>query len=915
MALALWPALRSTLRHVFDRSRLEREMEVELQFHIDAYAEDLVRQGMPPTEALRRARIEFGGVEGRKEECRQSVGLRLWDEARADLRYGARVLRQNPAFTAVAVLSLALGIGANTAIYTLAREILFKPLAVPHPEQLRIFSWAQSKQGHVGPLWGNFDRAKNGETLGTPFPYPLFLEMRKSNRAFENMTAFHDLYRLTANIDGTAEALDATLVAGNFYSTLWCRVIAGRALGPDDDTLSATPVGVISDAYWAERFARSAAALGKTIRVNGVAVTIVGVNGPEFHGPKAGGSPQILLPLSLQPRVSPMGDDGSLLADNHFWWVVVLGRLKPGIGDAAAQAALEQSFRSALQATLPGKKAEDLPRFVLGDGRRGLDLSGAFEQPILVLLALAGIVLLVACANLANLLLARSAARQREMSVRLAMGAGRWRILRQVMTEALLLATLGGAAGLLAGYAGRNAIPSLFDDAWTAHAMDVRPDARVFLFALALTLVTGILFGIAPAWRATRGDVQSGLKENARTSPGRSRARLGKSLVAVQVALCAVLLVGAGLFLRTLSNLRHLDLGLSIEHLVLFQLDPPQARFAGRQRVELFQRIEDRLAEVPGVQLATLSSEALLAHSMDNSCFRPTGRVAGSPAENSTWVNHVGEKFFDAYAIRLLSGRGFEAGDRADAPRVGVVNQKLARKFFPEGAALGKTITECDRDATASPILVVGVSADAKYSDLREDVPPTLYLPYRQAEELGAVTFEVKTAATVASVAPGLRDAVRAVDSDLPLLDVRTQNQQVEAILSQERVFATLATGFGILALVLAGIGIYGVMAYTVSSRTNEIGIRLALGARAQEVLSMVLRETSVFAIAGIAAGLIAAFALTRMVTSMLYGLQATDPLTYLGAAFILFAIALVSGLIPARRAAHVDTMQALRHE
>ncbi len=893
------------------RSRMEAEMSGELQFHIDCLADDLVKQGVPREEAQRRARIEFGGVELHKEECRESLGLRLWDELRGDCRYALRTMKQNPGFTAVAVISLGLGIGTNTAIFTLAKEVLLKTMAVPHANRLRMVSWAGSPNSHIGSIWGNFLKNDAGEMTSTSFPYPIYLEMQRHNEVFEDLVAFKDTYRVTSAVNGQAEPIDGEMVSGNFYPSLAVKVIAGRPIVPSDDSASASPVVVISDSYWARRFERSADALGKTIELNRIPVTIIGVNSPEFKGAKAGGTPDVFFPISLQQQIVP-NVKGSLLTNNGYWWVLVLGRLKPGVTDQAATSALALSFRNAFQSTLPALKPSDMPRLFLAAGSRGSDLQTRdFIKPIYLLLALAGLVLLIACANLANLLLARSSTRQREMSLRLAMGASRLRVMRQVLTEAMLLALMGGAAGLLLGYWGRNLIPSLFNDSWHPSGIDPQMDWRVFTFAFVITAITGLLFGVAPAWRSTRTDVNSGLKESGRMSTSRPKAFLGKALVVFQVSLSLLLLVGAGLFVRTLSNLRSAEIGFNPERILLFDLNPPRSRYPAPLRVPLYRQIYEKMAGLPGVQSVTISDEPLLANSMDNDCYRPIGRAPGS--QDMAWNNHVGPGFFETLGIPLVNGRTFTERDNVHAPKVAIVNQRLAKAFFPNANPVGKTIVACE--ASSLPIEIVGVSADAKYSSIREEVPPTVYLPFLQNNDAGAMTFELKTAASTASVISEAREALRAVDKDLPMLEVRTQTQQIEAILANERVFATLTSGFGILALILASIGIYGIMAYTVSRRTNEIGIRMALGARSTAVLSMVLRETLLLALIGVVAGLAAAAALTRLTASMLYGLQPTDPPTFGGAAVLLIVIALAAGFTPARRAARVDPMHALRHE
>jgi predicted permease len=889
-------------------------MDAELRFHIASYAGDLVKSGVSEKEALRRARMEFGNVESQKEDCRASLGLRLWDELRGDLVYGLRILRQSPGFTAVAIISLALGIGANTAIFTLANEVLYKTISVPNADRLRLLNWIEHRKSKVGDCWGSFNtRSQLGERIGTPFPYPLYVDLRKRQTVMEDLVAFKDVSQLTVSAESEAESVSGQLVSGNFYHSLNVRTTAGRPITESDDSSSAPPVAVISDAYWSRRFGRSAEALGKTVKVNFVPVTIVGVNAPQFTGAKAGKRPEIFLPITLQPRLVPF-PSGSLLTNTNFWWVLILGRLKPNISPESAQVAAEAEFHRSLQATIPEEAPAEFPGLLLNTGNRGFDTQTfAYARPMHLLFSCAGLVLLIACVNLANLLLARGSARQREVSVRLAMGAGRLRIFRQALTENMLLATLGGVAGLALGYASRNAIPSLFEE---SNHLENSFDWSVFAFGIGITLLTGLLFGVAPALRLNSGNPNKVLKETTRMSLSASRALFGKSLVVLQVGLSLLLLVGAGLFVRTLANLRSVPIGFNPQRLLLFDIDPPGIRYKGAQRVALFHQIEEKLAAVPGAQSATVSSEPLLAGVSENGvCVHPTGRALSQTNADHPWSNRVGERFFETLEIPIVMGRSFNWHDNQKAPRVAIVNRKLAAQFFPNSSALGKTLNSCENKTIGPPIEIVGIAADAQYASLNNDVPATLYLPYLQHDADYWLTFEVKTAASTESMVKLIRTAVASVDPDLPLLEIRTQTQQIDATLSQQRMFATLTSGFGFLALLLAGTGIYGIMAYNVSRRTNEIGVRMALGAQARSVLAMILCEAWLLAVIGIALGLAAALAVTRLLRSELFGIKPNDPLTYCAAALILLVIALLAGALPARRAATIDPCEALRHE
>jgi predicted permease len=903
---------------------LESAIDTELRIHIELRAEDLERTGLTPAEALRRSRIEFGHVETHKENIRSSLGLRLLDELRADVRYAVRMLRRSPGFTAIAVVSLALGIGANTIIFTLAKGILLDRLDVPQPNQLRLFAIVRDRRtSALHSFWGDFYRTPDGRSITHSFSYPVYQLMRQQNLAkpvLEDLFAFKDLLgqRLTATVDGHADTVTGELVSGNFYQQLGVQPALGRAIQPsDDDAPGSGPIAVISDGLWARLFGRSPSVIGKTIELNLVPITIIGVNPPGFTGVASVQlSPDVFVPFSMQPTLIP-DRKGSLLENPNQWWMSIMGRTRPGISDEAVRSAFALWLDQDIRATMPVRKNESMPDFVVESGSKGLAATTHnFAKPIYILSVLTGFVLLLACANLANLLLARSAARQREMSVRLALGASRSRVLRQVLAESLLLSSLGGIAGFALGYLGRNIIPHLLSSAWQPAPLNARFDLRIFAFTATVSVLTGILFGIAPAWQATRTDVNIALKDAASSATRRRKGLAGKSIVVFQVALSMLLVVGAGLFARSLINLNTTSLGFDPHNLLLFSIQAPRARYPAPQDIALHQRIEDRLAEVPGVQSVTLIENPLIGHNISNITFLPAGHPKPTGDEQDRDVNGVGQTFFETYRIPILYGRSFGPTDTATSPLVAVINQSLAHTVYPGVDPVGKTFTsnrhQGDQDAIYQ---IIGVSADAKYDQLQEDPPPTFYTLYRQAEQEQFITYTIKTQLSPVAILPALRNAVESIDKDLPLRDIRTQTEQIEASISQQRLFATLTASFGVLALVLACIGIYGIMAYNVARRTNEIGVRMALGARARQVLWMVLRESSSLALFGIAVGLAAAFGLTRFVRAMLYGLQPTDPATLIPAALLLLAIAIAAGYGPAHRASRIDPMQALRHE
>jgi predicted permease len=693
----------------------------------------------------------------------------------------------------------------------------------------------------------------------------------------------------------------------------------GRPIEPaDDDKPGASPVAVISDGYWTRRFNRSPSVIGKTMLVNLVNVTIVGVNPPEFTGAKGTQiSPEIFMPFSLQPLVSPYSSVTSLLTSDKVWWMQIMARTRPGLDEGRARAALDVALKSAVRATMTVKPGESVPDLILEDGSRGMnEASRQLKEPLLVLMGLVGLVVLLACANMANLLLARSSARQREMSVRMALGAGRARILRQVMTESLMLALLGGALGLAVGYLGRRALLAMFSGPSQPVVMQGGLDWGVFGFNVALSIATGLLFGLAPAWQSTRTQVSSALKEASLTTTRRRRGFAGKAVVGFQVALSTLLVVVAGVFLRTVVNLSRVDPGFDPRNLVLFEMRPPQTQYSGAKQVALFREITERLQAVPGVQSVSATSVAPLSHSYESDDFTPMGEKAAPGKEQSADNTTVGDQYFTTFRIPIVAGRGFASTDTETSPRVAVVNQALVKQFFRGANPIGKTFTTSGVKDEKVTYQIVGICADTRYGSLREDPPPIFYRDFRQSPEIDwGMTFAVKTGTSRAAIAPSLRRAVASVDANLPLVDVRTQEEQIDELLMQEHIFADLTAGFGVLALVLACIGIYGLMAYAVSRRTNEIGIRMALGARSEQVLRMVLREALWMTTAGVLVGLGGALLLGKLIASLLYGLKAWDPLSLIAAASLLAVVALGASWVPARRAAAVDPGKALRAE
>ena len=908
-------------RAVAKPDELDRQVREELEFHLESHAEDLMRSGVSREEAWRKARAQLGSVAAGQENCRAAWGSQFVDELWTDLRYSLRMMARSPGFAAIAVGSMALGIGVNTVLFTAAQHTLLDRLAVPHPQQLRLLAWTEPKGGAVESLWGWFDDLPGGGETSTSFSYPVYQQLRKQNSAMESLFAFKTLDRQTVTLNGRAEAVTAEMVSGNYYSSLEVWPQLGRGIQESDDGPPGSgPVVVISDRFWTREFARSPHVIGKIILFNLTPMTIIGVNPRGFTGAfSAQETPDVFFPFSMQPIAAPLkigeSTSSSLLTNTNLWWVLVMGRIKPGVPDRTAAASFNVLLDAAVRATMVVKNHRPTPRMLTMDGSRGQNPAAeGLAKPISVLLGLGGLVLLLACANLANLLLARASARQREMSVRLALGAGRWRILRQMMTESLLLSLLGGASGLGLAYGVRNAIPRIMSNAWGPPAFSARFDWRIFGFAAVISIVTGLIFGLAPAWQATRVQVSSSLKEAEQTASRRQRGLAGKTIVIVELALSMLLVVGAGLFVQTLLQLGHSRLGFHPDHLLLFELQPPQTHYPGPANIPLYRQLDQRLAAVPGIRSVALTSVPLVSGNAMGHTFIPEGQQRKPEGNPSVLFNDVGERFFSTYGIPMVAGRGFNAADTETSRKVAVVNESLARKYFPGLNPIGRTFEAGWNHPIR--IEIVGVCGDAKYDHLRKDPEPTYYAPYWQnSNGIEQATFALATSLDAKTLAPTLRQVVQSVDRNLPLLDMRTQDEQIAASMQPERIFAGLTAAFGVLALILACIGIYSIMAWMVSRRTNEIGIRMALGARSQQVQGMVLREAAWMTLSGVAVGVAGALALGRVVASLLYGLKSWDPITFAASALLLILVALGASWIPARRAAGVDPIRALRHE
>jgi putative ABC transport system permease protein len=836
-----------------------------------------------------------------------------------DLRYTGRALWKNPGFTVVTVLSLALGIGVNTAIFSLIDALLLKTLPVENPGQLVMVSDPNSAGVSVG--------RQNGER--SLFTYEEFDRMRDRNQVFTGMFAAEssaDRENVSIN-GGSLEELRARLVSGDYFPTLGVKPLVGRIFTREDEKgPGSDPYAVISYAYWQKRFGLDAGVLGRTVQIHKTFLTIIGVMPPRFFGETVGESPDAWLPMMMEPLVKPgrdwLHDDRS--KTERVEWLLVAGRLKPGVSAKQAESSLNVLFQQVIHETagsnLPPDRLRQLAeqKIKIQAGSRGASpLRDDFNEPLLLLMAVVALVLLIACANVANLLLARSAARQREIGIRLAIGAARGRLIRQLLTESFVLALLGGAMGVLFAVWASQLLLRMVASVNNPVPLDVHPDLRMLVFTLGVSLLTGLVFGLAPAFRATRVDVGSTLKENSRGVIGSgARITMGKALVISQVAISLLLLIGAGLFLRTLENLQRVDLGYPREKLLLVRVDALGAGYESAQRASVFQTLLERFRSVPGVRAVTLSENGLFSGTESGDQISVEGYKPQKKGDDHARFDQIGPGYFSTLGVPILLGREVGPQDAGTAAPVCVINEAMSRFFFGTQNPIGKHITDEFPD-TRTTFQIVGVTKDDRDHQLRGDVPRRFYIPFFQG--LGGIpaagNFEIRTFADPNSVIRMIRQQVEQVDRSLPILSASPLGELLDRRLTQERLLAQLCAFFGALALLLASVGLYGVLSYSIARRTNEIGIRMALGAQSRTVLGMVLRETAVVVAVGIAIGVPVAFALTRLVASKLYGLKATDPLTIAIASLVLAAVAMLAGYLPARRASRVDPLIALRHE
>jgi len=1021
--------------------RMLEDLDQDIRDHIERETQDNIDRGMSQEEARYAAVRKFGNVTRVKEEAREVWSFVWLEQLWQDVRYGLRMLAKSPGFAVVAILTLALGIGANTAIFSLIDAVMLRSLPVENPSQLVVLKWRARNPPNVHGFQSAGDcptdlrrGAKNPS--GCSFSEPMFREIAQAN-LFSGSAAFANTGRLNLIGNGPATVINGQLVSGDFFHTMGLRAAIGRLLDATDDAPSAEAVAVLNYGYWRSAFGGSRDIIGRTIDLNNVPFKIIGVAEQRFTGITPGSDYDVWLPLCDGERIATSGPFrwNNRQADVAYWWLTIVGRLKPETLLAQSQAVVSGIFRNEMLhgsvhvfhgggaagmpmprsgapagatvgvrreiidggtpapagsraplsapaqpqsapgnnpdqirreapggpipqspdnksiiisgppgASPPGRTrppemasepktlstAADNPEITLLPAQSGLTGSRPrYADPLYVLMLAVGIILLIACANVAGLMLARASARKKEMAVRLALGAGRTRLVRQLLTESVMLSALGGTLGILFAYWGAHAIISFVSSNQTRPlGFATGIDLRVLGFTIAVSLTTGILFGLAPAFRGARVDLTPTLKEGEGSSAGRKPGRgkwlsLSNALVVAQVALAMVVLVGAGLLVRTLQNLRSIDVGFDASNIVIFGVDPTLIGYKTPQVDSFYRDLQGRLSETPGVKSASYSMMPLLSNGLMITSFHWPGTPQDQESEAD--MLGVGPNFFETLHIPFLAGRGFTASDfaisasnngtaPASAPTPVIVNQAFVEKYLGKENPLGKQFGESAGDANgpANPgNEIIGVVRDAKYNSLRREIHAMMYVP----QSAGGASFEVRTAADPQAILPAIREVVAQVNTNLPLFDVQTESQQIDRLLFQERLVARLAGFFGLLALVLASVGLYGLLSYEVSRRTREIGIRTALGAQPGSVLKLVMRQGIVLAVVGAVAGVAVAVGVTRYLTSMLYGIHANDPLTMFAVALLLTIVALTACFLPARRAMRVDPMVALRYE
>jgi len=900
--------LRALWNNVFHRKQLDRDLDEELQAYVELVSAEKVQAGADPEEAHRDARREMGGEHQVIQHVRD-VRAGVWlDRLVQDVQYGVRTLAKNPAFTLVAMATLAIGIGANTAMFSLLDQVVLRLLPVSHPERLVI---VRETGNHYGNSYG-----------ANTISWPMFEDLRDNNQVFSGMFSRFPATVTIGHGDRVAQ-IPAELVSGSYFPILGVGAALGRTIAPEDDAVpDSRPVVVLSYSFWRSYFDGDRTVVGRTITLNSQAMTVIGVAQPGFDGVELGVPAKVFVPIMMKTEMTPHSD-GLKDRRRRLSWVTAYGRLKPGVSLEQAQLSLQPLMHSILQmevqqpeftrsTTVADRQLFLRNRVELLPGSEN-GLREYMRKPLWLLVALTAAVLLLASANLANLLLARATAREREFAVRLAIGAGRARIVRQLLLESLLLAGAGAVLGLALAFLADRILLRIYLPADAEFVVSPIPDGRVLAFVMGVMLLTSLVFGLLPAVRSSRTEITLSLKDRsgALSVGGISLRRM---LVGIQVALSLLLLVGAGLFVRTLRNLESLGPGFPTDHLLAFTIDPSLNGYSDEETKSFYERLNVNLQTMPGVTSVGFSSMPLLkGYAWQNAVLGKD--FEGAPIEEQPVLSEVGPDYFATLGIPIVAGRAFTAQDVGPA-QYAVINETFAREYFPGRNPIGQRFGLVDDMEPVSPDTeVIGVIPDRKYRDLRETPPPQAYFPYFEGTHFRFMNVYLRTQADPRQIEDELRERMRQFDPHVPVVGLETMNEQIGFSLRTERLVASLSAVFGGLATLIAVIGLYGVMAYAVMRRTREIGIRMALGALRSNVIVMVMREVFLLIGAGLAAGIALALALADLIRSQIYGLSARDPLTFIGSAIVLTVAAGLAGFIPALRASGVDPTTALRQE
>ncbi len=904
------------LRYWIESAKRSEALREEMELHLAEKAAELEAGGMTAERARAEARRRFGNVGLKQEESREIWITRFWSELGQDARYGFRTMTANKAFSALAVLLLALGIGANTAIYSFMESILLRSLPVADPESLVVLNWHSrppqegSKEwvhvihGVQGILWPG----DKGAMVSGMFPYGAFETLREENPIFSTLFGYFNGRNRNLAIRGQATSASAEYVTGEYFRGLAVSPAAGRLIDSEDDRPGAAPVAVISFATSQNHFGGPPNAIGQSVLVDNIPFTVIGVAPPEFFGVDPAVAPDLYLPLHTNVLVDGAGAS-RMYGDGNFYWIEIMGRLRPGVSMAQAQAALAPRFHQwvATTATTDGERAK-LPALMLNPGAEGLgSLRRKYSKPLYMLLMMVGLILAITCANIANLLLARAAARRREMAVRLSLGAGRFRVARQLLIESVMLASLGGAFGVLFAIWGVRSLTFLLSNGQENFTLHAELNWHVLGVTAALSVVCGLLFGLAPAIQSTRPDVLPALNNGRGAGP---RRRAQQLLVVAQIAISFLILVAAGLFVRTLNKLHSVQLGYARENILLFSLNARQTGHRDPEIASFYTDLRHRFESIPGVSNATFSQSSIINADHAGKTYRGTIKIGAVTIQGAS-VLVAGPRFLTTMQIPLLAGREIDDRDQPGSTAVAVISERLARTYFGNDNPVSRRITFLDEKRDLE---IVGVSANLRYGALKEESPMTVFVAVSQVSPDG-MTYALRTTGDPLRYVQSVHEIVRQADSRIPVTNVVTQAAEIDRTISQEVTFAKLCTGFAVLALLIACVGLYGTVSYNVARQVGEIGIRMALGAQRGAVVWMVLRRVLLLAALGLAISVPAALSASQLVKSFLFETQPNDPGTLVLAGVVLLSAAILAGYAPARRASRIDPLAALRHE